>query len=301
MIRQGRLVAFPTETVYGLGANALDASAVERIYRVKQRPAASPLIVHVASYEQVREVVREWPREAELLTEQFWPGPLTLVLPKQPSIPEVVTAGLDTVGVRMPSHPVALDLIREAGVPIAAPSANPFRALSPTDAGHVRRGLEGEVDYILDAGSAEVGIESTVLSLAGGKRVLLRPGMVTREEIEELVGPVEAAGDLRGAHPSPGLHQKHYSPATHLILVEKGMLPEKGRGAYLWIRFPAEATRAIAMPARPREYAARLYRVLHEVDGEGWDWIAVEKPPEGGGWDGILDRLQRAANQAPSE
>jgi len=296
LIRQGRLVAFPTETVYGLGANALDPVAVERIYRAKRRPAASPLIVHVASPEQARELVSEWPPEAGLLTDRFWPGPLTLVLPKQPSIPDIVTAGLATVGVRMPAHEVALELIREAGVPIAAPSANPFAALSPTEAEHVSRGLREAVDYILDAGSAEVGIESTVLSLAGGRRVLLRPGMVTQAEIEELIGPVESVGVVRDVHRSPGLHEKHYSPATPLILVEKGILPAEGRGAYLWIRFPAEAARRIEMPDRPKDYAGKLYSVLHEVDRQGWDWIAVEIPPGDGGWAGILDRLRRAAN-----
>jgi L-threonylcarbamoyladenylate synthase len=295
LIRQGRLVAFPTETVYGLGANALDATAVGRIYEAKGRPPASPLIVHVASREQAQGLVRVWPREAEFLAERFWPGPLTLVLEKRPSIPDIVTAGLDTVGVRMPAHPVALDLIREAGVPIAAPSANPFSALSPTEAEHVRRRLEGVVDYVLDGGSTEVGIESTVLSLAGGRRTLLRPGMVTVTEIEELIGPLQVAGKVGDAHPSPGLHKKHYSPTTPLILVEKGTLPDRGRGAYLWMRFPAEAAREVAMPSRPKEYAAKLYSVLHEVDGEGWDWIAVESPPDGAAWEAILDRLKRAA------
>ena len=235
----------------------------------------------------------EWPQAAALLAGRFWPGPLTLVLPKQPHVPDAVTAGLPTVGIRMPNHPVALELIREAGVPIAAPSANPFAQLSPTEAAHVRSSLERAVDYILDGGPAQVGIESTVLSLAGEAR-LLRPGMISRAAIEALIGPVSLAGSVEGAHPSPGLHKKHYAPATPLHVVRNGSLPQKGRGAYLWQRHPAPASIDLRMPDTPREYAAALYRTLQDLDRQGLDWIAVEAPPDDADWEAIHDRLTRA-------
>ncbi|MCP5111408.1 MAG: threonylcarbamoyl-AMP synthase, partial [bacterium] len=276
--RAGRIVAFPTETVYGLGANALDADAVRKIFAAKRRPSTSPVIVHVASVEAARELVTRWPDEATALTDSFWPGPLTLVLPKRPAVPDIVTAGLPTVGVRMPSHRVALELLRTAGVPIAAPSANPFTSLSPTEAGHVERLLEGQVDFILDGGETEVGIESTVLSLAEARPVLLRPGMVTQAQIEQLIGPVDLGRVEKPAHPSPGMHPRHYSPKTPLMLVSSGELPAQGRGAYLWISAPADSARTIQMPSDPEPYAARLYSVLHELDSESWDWIAVETP-----------------------
>jgi L-threonylcarbamoyladenylate synthase len=295
LIREGRLVAFPTETVYGLGANALDRAAVRRIFEVKGRPSTSPIIVHVDSLDMARRLVREWPESAEKLANRFWPGPLTLVLPRAPVIPDEVTAGLDTVGIRMPAHPIALALIRAAGVPIAAPSANPFTRLSPTTAEHVRQSLGDAVDMILDGGPTQVGIESTVLSLAGAPR-LLRPGMILREQIEELIGPVEVSGRIENGapHPSPGMHPRHYSPKTRLLLVSDGALPA-GRGVYLWIRRPAPAERSVQMPAEAAAYAARLYETLHALDAEGWEWIAVEKPPEAPEWIPVLDRLRRAA------
>src|SRR5271155_916117 len=195
LIRAGELVAFPTETVYGLGASALDPQAIDKIFAAKGRPPSSPLIVHVSSIEMARGLVREWPERAEKLAAKFWPGPLTLVLPKQPHVPDRLTAGLDTVGIRMPAHPIAQALIREAGVPIAAPSANLFGALSPTSAHHVRDGLGNSVSMVLDGGRTTVGIESTVLSLAGPEAVLLRPGMVTQQEIEAVIGPVRVLQD----------------------------------------------------------------------------------------------------------
>jgi L-threonylcarbamoyladenylate synthase len=290
LIRAGELVAFPTETVYGLGANALDPAAVEKIYAAKGRPPSSPLIVHVASIEMARELVREWPHRAEQLARIFWPGPLTLVLPKKPHVPDRLTAGLDTVGIRMPSNPIAQALIREAGVPIAAPSANLFGELSPTTAQHVRDALGDRVAMVLDGGRTNVGIESTVLSLARPEAVLLRPGMVTQQEIEAVIGPVQVLGAAAdgphsspGLHPSPGMHRRHYSPKTPLILIEKGQLPTNGRGI------------CIQMPADPREYAAVLYERLHEADAEGWDWIALEHPPGSQEWAAIRDRLERAA------
>ncbi len=296
LIRAGELVAFPTETVYGLGANALDPSAIEKIYAAKGRPPESPLIVHVDSVEMARSLAREWPDAAERLARRFWPGPLTLVLPKQPHVPDRLTAGLNTVGIRMPSHPIALALIHAAGVPVAAPSANRFTELSPTTAQHVRDSLGDRVALVLDGGPTTVGIESTVLSLAAPEAVLLRPGMITQADLEAVIGPLAAARPHEGAaHPSPGMHRRHYSPRTPLYLIEAGRIPATGHGMYLWIRTPAEAHRGRQMPDDPRAYAAILYDTLHQADAEGLDWIAVEAPPPSPAWSAIRDRLERAA------
>ncbi len=284
LIRAGRLVAFPTETVYGLGANALDASAVERIFTAKGRPRNSPLIVHVDSVEMARGLALRWPDAAGVLAQRYWPGPLTLVVPKRAHVPDIVTAGLPTVGIRMPAHPLALELIRAAGVPIAAPSANRFTELSPTAARHIPEAL---ADYVLDGGPARVGIESTVLSLAG-EPALLRPGIIPLPEIEALIGPVApAAMPGAGAHASPGMHPRHYRPATPLYLLRRGERPPEGKG--VWLRVGEE------MPADPLEYATALYETLHRLDEGHPDWIAVESPPDTPEWAGVLDRLRRAA------
>lgn len=287
-IRSGGLVAFPTETVYGLGANALDGKAVARIFQVKGRPPQSPLIVHVDSVEMARALALEWPDAAERLARRYWPGPLSLVLRKKPLIPDIVTAGLPTVALRMPSHPLALALIHEAGVPIAAPSANLFTQLSPTTAEHVRQALGHAVDWVLDGGPATVGIESTVLSLAGPEPLLLRPGSIPLPEIEALIGRVHIAdGAPPGAHASPGMHARHYRPRTPLVLLAATEAPPPGRGE--WLRLGRE------MPAEPGEYAAALYATLHRLDEQGLDWIAVERPPDTPEWAGVRDRLSRAA------
>jgi L-threonylcarbamoyladenylate synthase len=292
VIRDGGLVAFPTETVYGLGANALDAGAVQRIFEAKGRPSTSPLIVHVDSLAMARGLVSEWPSLAAELTAKHWPGPLTLVLPKRSLVPEEVTAGLPTVGIRMPAHPVALALIRESGVPIAAPSANRFTQLSPTTAEHVRTAF-GDGLLVLDGGPTDVGIESTVVSLAGPEPVLLRPGMIPFDEIRR----VSDAG--AGAHPSPGMHERHYSPRAPLLLVEGDSPLPPGRVAYLWWNNSRPAAKSVRMPASPDAYAAVLYATLHDLDAEGWDSIAVERPPCGTAWSGILDRLERASKGSP--
>jgi len=210
----------------------------------------------------------------------------------------VVTAGLHTVGVRMPSHPVALALIEAANIPVAAPSANRFTQLSPTTAEHVRRGLGDRVDYILDGGDCTVGIESTVLSLAGGRAVLLRPGGISRAQIEAVIGPVTQQSEAPGqAHPSPGMHPRHYSPRTRLVLMRDGAVPQEGRGAYLQMHIEPrrEVQKVVMMPNCPSEYAARLYRTLHEFDAQNYDWIAVEVPGDDPEWDAVRDRLIRAA------
>jgi L-threonylcarbamoyladenylate synthase len=231
-----------------------------------------------------RGLASEWPAAADILTKRYWPGPLTLVVPKRPSIPDIVTAGLPTVGLRMPAHPLAVALIRAAGVPIAAPSANRFTELSPTLAGHVPEGL---ADYVLDGGPARVGIESTVLSLAGAP-TLLRPGVIPLTEIEALIGVVNTAGHpAEGSHASPGMHRRHYRPATPLYLVAPGEHPPAHCGACLRIGYE--------MPADPVAYAAALYETLHRLDAQSVGGIAVERPPDTPEWAGVLDRLRRAA------
>lgn len=287
-IRAGHLVAFPTETVYGLGANALDAAAVAKIFELKGRPASSPLIVHAASIDMARGLVSEWPEQAAELARRYWPGPLTLVLLKTAAIPDIVTAGLPTVGVRVPAHPIALQLIEAAGLPIAAPSANRFTELSPTTAEHVREAFGAAVE-ILDGGPTQVGIESTVISLVGGKLTLLRPGMISLEGVAFTDAPRESA------HPSPGMHARHYRPRTRLLLVSGPAELPDGCGAYVWWRDPGRMDGGVRMPADPAGYAVRLYSVLHDLDHQSWPWIAVEAPPHDPAWTAIRDRLQRAA------
>ena len=298
IIRNGGLVAFPTETVYGLGANALDARAVDRIFEAKGRPASSPLIVHVGSVAMAQTLASEWPAAAADLALAFWPGPLTLVLPKGQQIPDNVTAGLGTVGLRQPDHPIAAAFIREAGVPIAAPSANRFTGLSPTTAEHVLKSLGDVVDMILDGGPTRIGIESAVLALTGPRPRLLRPGTISREEIEEVVGEIDCGPiEFEGGHPSPGLHEKHYCPITPLFLVDGERLPARGRGAYLWLTQLLAVDYSQQMPADAASYAAALYETLHRLDDRGFDWIAVERPPEWPEWAGVLDRLERASSR----
>jgi L-threonylcarbamoyladenylate synthase len=284
IIKRGGLVAFPTETVYGLGANALNPDAVARIFAVKQRPLASPLIVHVDGETMARTLVADWPERAHLLAALFWPGPLTLVLKKAEIVPDLVTAGLDSVGVRVPSHPVALELIRRAGVPIAAPSANRFTEISPTTAAHVRESLGDTVDMILDAGATQVGIESTVASLRRDPPVVLRPGMISQEQLEEATGVTwEREEDVPEIMESPGQHARHYAPRTPLHLLQSRWEPPIGRGV------------VINLPLDCVAYAANLYSALHAADKEGWDWIGVIEPPDKPEWAGIRDRLRRAS------
>jgi L-threonylcarbamoyladenylate synthase len=304
LLRAGRLVAFPTETVYGLGANALDAEAVAQIYAVKRRPATSPLIVHVASIEMAKSLVANWPETADLLARKFWPGPLTLVIEKQierqPAIPDIVTAGLSSVGLRMPAHPIALALIEAAGVPLAAPSANRFTELSPTTADHVRHSLGSEVDLIIGKGSCTVGIESTVLSLVGPVPTLLRPGGISRSELEAMIGSIAFAQETpTGAHPAPGMHPRHYSPRTPLFLTTKGRLPDTGQGIYFQYEHPPNRTNVTVrqMPRSVVDYASLLYAALHQADTANYPWIAVDLPPNTPEWEAVHDRLRRAASK----
>ncbi len=291
ILHSGGLVVFPTETVYGLGANALDSSAVQKIYKLKGRPATSPLIVHVASVEQARELASDWPEEAERLAREYWPGPLTLVVPKKSTIPDEVTAGLPTVGLRMPRHPVALALLRATNLPIAAPSANRFTQLSPTTAEHVREAFGDETPFLLDGGHCEVGIESTVIAVTRDGLEVLRPGMAIVAEAGEATEREQA----QATHRAPGQHKKHYSPRTRVLLVTDGRLPAHGRGAYLSLQSEGVAVHSRRMPQNAELYAAQLYGILHELDTQGFDWIAVELPPTTPEWAAIRDRLTRAA------
>lgn len=287
ILRGGGLAAFPTETVYGLGANALDPAAVERIYQAKGRPFAVPLIVHVTDEAMARSLTAEWPELAGRLAQRFWPGPLTIVLRKAELVPDLVTAGLDSVGIRVPAHPVALALIRAAGVPIAAPSANLFNHISPTTAQHVEQGLGSRVEIILDGGATDVGIESTVVSLRRVPPTVLRPGMISIADLEAATGicweQEEDRPHVVDAAESPGLQPRHYAPRTPFYLLESGTAPRPGRG------------RILDLPPAHKDFAHALYAELHKADGEGWDWIAIRKPPATPEWTGILDRLRRAS------
>lgn len=315
ILNRGGLVAFPTETVYGLGANALDPEAVARIYAAKGRPAYNPLIVHVHATSAVERVARAWTPAAERLASAFWPGPLTLVLPKQRAVPDSVTAGLDTVGVRIPSHPVAQALLAAARLPVAAPSANRSMALSPTRASHVAKSLGDAVDLILDAGPTQVGIESTVVDVTGEIPVVLRPGIISRDQIEAVAGRVRIASELRGASgeggssalPSPGMMDRHYAPRARLWLGpdDEHMLMQRaaelrgngGRVAVLVrsdISTPAQDADVVAMPQAPASYAAVLFDTLHRLDDAGYDTILVQAVPATSDWAGIRDRLTRA-------
>ncbi|MCL4783124.1 MAG: threonylcarbamoyl-AMP synthase [Bryobacterales bacterium] len=301
ILREGGLVAFPTETVYGLGANALDENAVDRIYRAKNRPAASPLIVHVASVEHASQLAAEWPPHADALASAFWPGPLTLVLPKSEVIPDRVTAGLPTVALRIPSHPVARALLEASGLPIAAPSANLFMGVSPTDAAHVRASLGDAADLILEGGPSEVGLESTVLSLIYAKPAILRLGMIARHQIEAVVGPLDGAGGKETgegtAHPSPGMHPRHYSPRTPLLIAAGDDPVPSGRVVRLWWKREPEEGQGIQLPSDAAGYARELYRALHLADECRAQYIVVEAPPTGEEWEAIWDRLRRAASR----
>lgn len=319
IIRDGGLVAFPTETVYGLGANALDEAAIDRIYAAKGRPDYNPLIVHVADAAAARAVVTDWPDTAAALADAFWPGPLTLVLSRSPRVPARVSAGLDTVAVRVPAHPVALALLRTAGVPIVAPSANPSTGVSPTRAEHVAKGLADRVDLILDAGPTEVGIESTVVDLSGDGADILRPGAVSSDDLRPFLGGL-GSGSATGSGParrSPGMLDRHYAPRATLQLFDPAAAApalaaarratSEGRkvGGMLLDRerLPGEEVGGedtfrvlVMMPPDPRGYARQLYATLHRMDDVGCDLVLVEAVPEAPGWAGVRDRLERAAS-----
>jgi L-threonylcarbamoyladenylate synthase len=327
------LVALPTETVYGLGANALDASAVTRIFEAKQRPSWDPIIVHIAgpvaqsstSIPMLDPLVTDVPAVAQDLMRTFWPGPLTLLLPRSAAVPDIVTAGRPLVGIRMPAHSVAFELIRLAGVPVAAPSANVFGHISPTTAEHVLEDLDGKIDAVLDAGPAQHGVESTVLDPNQSPMMIYRPGAITANQIREVAGPVETMTDkilpnaaAREALPSPGVGLRHYAPRARLILVEGPLselparLAEAARAherQRLGVMIPAEMANVdLGSPLRaaaefawgqwslPEELAEKLYAGLRALDAQACDVILCPMPEPGGIGDAIRDRLRKAAH-----
>jgi L-threonylcarbamoyladenylate synthase len=305
-LRAGGLVAFPTETVYGLGAHALDAAAVRRIFEAKERPAEDPLIVHVARVEQVEGLVARVPAAARDLAARFWPGPLTMVMPRAPVVPDLVTAGLNTVAVRVPAHAVARALLAAADIPVAAPSANRFSRPSPTRASHVRDDLGGRIDMIVDGGQTHVGVESTVLDLTGDVATVLRPGAVTLESLRAVIGAVRSRdATVRQDHEpmtSPGLLAKHYSPRAPLTLYE-------GDPADALARLEADARALISAgkkvgvadfgsDADVGAVAKRLYATLRDLDGDDVDTILARGVAGDAGLAAaIQDRLRRAAGR----
>jgi L-threonylcarbamoyladenylate synthase len=293
-LRRGELVVMPTETVYGLAGNALDRQAVRRIFEAKGRPPTHPLIVHVASAREVLRVASEFPPEAQRLADRFWPGPLTLVLPKRPEIPDEVTAGLPTVAVRAPDHPLALALLEASGLPLAAPSANPFTSLSPTRVDHLAPEILEAAKEVLDGGACGVGVESTVIDCTSWPPQILRPGGTSRAELEEAIGePLRDAVATEGPQRSPGAHRKHYSPKTPLEVVDRPLAETEGGLTF----GPVRNSHQLHMPADPDDYARVLYDALHTLDRWGLDAALVERPPEDPAWETVLDRLQRAQSR----
>lgn len=310
-LRRGELVAFPTETVYGLGANALDQQAVAAVFDAKGRPRFDPLIVHVAELAAARRLVAEFPIAAEKLAEHFWPGPLTMVVPKAEVIPDLVTAGCATVAIRVPAHRVARELLRLADVPVAAPSANLFGRISPTTATHVYEQLGDSVAVILDGGPSEIGVESTVVLMTTERPVLLRPGGATLEEIETVLGAkvvVPTQADLAGNTfelQSPGRLPQHYAPRTPLVLGKSNGKSAKTHTAQrvglLAFRVPADGGEyAMVETLSPRgdlrEAAANFFAALRRLDAAGLDLIVAEPFPELGLGRALNDRLHRAAH-----
>jgi L-threonylcarbamoyladenylate synthase len=299
-IRSGGLVAFPTETVYGLGANALDARAVARVFEAKARPSFDPLIVHLPSLVELPRVANASDPRVASLAGRFWPGPLTLVLPRRTALPEIVTSGLATVGVRVPAHPAALALLAAAGTPIAAPSANPFGYVSPTTAAHVAERLGSAVDLILDGGPCRVGVESTILSLAVEPPVLLRPGGVSREELEHALGrPLELAPATERPL-APGQLAQHYATKTPLHILDGPSVPPAGSRAGLLAFSPQPGgdfvrVEVLAPDGSLATAAANLFAALRRLDALGLEVILVERCPEHGLGLAIMDRLRRAA------
>jgi L-threonylcarbamoyladenylate synthase len=310
LLRSGELVALPTETVYGLGANALDEQAVRRIFEAKGRPSYNPLIVHVFDAEAARALATAWPESAERLAERFWPGPLTIVLPKDRRVPDLVTAGLSTVALRVPRHPVMRAVLKAAGLPIAAPSANRSGEVSPTTAEHVEQSLGERVPLILDAGPAEIGLESTVVDLGRPRPVLLRPGAISAAELEAIIGGVEQGGAAaRGdaARRSPGMLDRHYAPravvklypADDAQLLDGVIRDLRKRFSKVGVLTTSTVRDSgdvhIRLPRDPFRYGRALYAALRDFDRQGCDLIVVERPPERPEWAAVLDRLERAS------
>jgi L-threonylcarbamoyladenylate synthase len=305
IIKTGGVVAFPTETVYGLGADAFDPIAVARIFEIKNRPSFDPLIVHVADLDEMSRLATVIPISAEKLIERFWPGPLTIVFLKKEEVPDIVTAGLPTVAIRMPRHPIALQLIREARRPIAAPSANPFGYVSPTTAEHVREQLGSRVDLILDGGPCEVGLESTILSFSEGRPRLLRPGGLPLEEIESVIGEVGTSPVEEEKPSSPGRLPRHYAPRTPIVIdgwkQNLGAYQNKKIGLLAFrevnVSFPFHHVEVLSPEGDLREAAANLFAAIRRLDVLTLDVILAEPVPETGLGRAIMDRLRRASER----
>lgn len=304
VIKTGGLAAFPTETVYGLGADGLNPIAVAKIFEAKNRPAFNPLILHVANYNQLEKICLLNNKKIELLITEFWPGPLTLVLPKKNIVPDIVTSGNNTVAVRMPDHPVALSLITKTDRPIAAPSANKFGELSPTTSKHVQKQLGKEVDIILDGGACRVGVESTILEITENEIIILRPGGLPVEEIEEVAGKVSLKKNNLSKPNSPGQLPFHYSPKIPLKILSEKVLEElngKKVGALLFSRnnydFEFDVVKILSEKKDLHEAAANLFSYLHELENSGVDFIVAERVEETGLGKAIMDRLIRASNK----
>lgn len=307
-LRNGQLVAFPTETVYGLGADARNSNSVVGIFESKRRPTFDPLIVHVANTAAARDLVTDFPKIAETLAEHFWPGPLTLVLPRNSQIPDLVTSGLAGVGIRVPNHPMALELLNLTGCPLAAPSANPFGSISPTTAQHVLDGLDGRIDGVLDGGPCGVGVESTVLSLMTEQPTILRPGGTAMEDIEAVIGPVlQATSDPSKddcAQAAPGMLSRHYAPRTRLITFESNQTPVpiagKRTGLLTYGRDSQTAGFAaietLCVDSNLRTCASKLFAAMRSLDSDDVDVIIARRFPNTGLGIALNDRLHRAAS-----
>jgi L-threonylcarbamoyladenylate synthase len=310
VIRNGGLVAFPTETVYGLGADAMNDQAIERIFLAKGRPSNNPLIVHVSDREMLARVAEKVSKNTEKLIDKFWPGPLTLVLKRRAEVVSAVSAGLDTVAVRMPQGRIALELISRSQTPIAAPSANLSGKPSPTEASHVERDLSGRIDMIIDGGQTRIGIESTVLDMTSEPPMILRPGWITREQIAEVIGSVDIAFSEEELKRSPGTLHKHYSPQARVILIESASpeLIEKtcrehllnGRVAFLGhsqVNIDNSDFYSFALKPSAEEYARSIYGALRELDDKNPRVIIIEGISENGEGAAVMDRLRRAASE----
>jgi len=309
LLRAGQVVALPTETVYGLAANALDEEAVAKIFEIKERPLHNPIIVHIVGLEMARRCVNDFPAMAERLAKSFWPGPLTLVLPCANVIPKIVTAGGETVGVRWPSHPLIQAVIRQCDFPLAAPSANLSNRISPTNATHVEKQLSGKIPAIVDGGQSGVGIESSVLDLTVVPPCILRPGMIHEESLAAAGMMVAAATSAGGVLKSPGQLEKHYSPRAKLIvlswrdndelksqLVMRRVSPASCHViAHTHIPSAGSFARVCVIPHDAEAFARAIYAELHRCDEANAQTIVVEAPPDGPDWAGICDRLRRAA------
>ncbi|WP_433791945.1 L-threonylcarbamoyladenylate synthase [Actinoplanes sp. CA-252034] len=297
LLRSGSVVAFPTETVYGLGADAFDEKAVGEIYRLKKRPTWNPLIVHVADVAAARALAADWPDTAEDLAARFWPGPLTLVVRRASHLPGI-GASNDTVAVRVPAHPVALDLLRASGLPLAAPSANRSEGISPTTAEHVVRSLP-DVPMVLDGGPCSWGIESTVLDLTGDVPRLLRPGALSLRVLRDAAGPIALPGpgvEDGADRSSPGMSRRHYAPRARVVLCEDVLSVDRSGLTEPIAVLSYEGTDGTEiLSADPREYAADLYAALHRLDDEGYPTILILQPPRTEDWLAVRDRLSRAA------